>query len=301
MNQKLLISFRIIISVTFILSAISKIISPGYFEITLIDQGLFPDREIASYFARIFIAFELAIGLLFLQKNYLRKIISPVTLFLLTIFIGHMLILILLGDNENCGCFSSMISMSPLEAIIKNIVLVILTYFVFKHSDRNQNKKVLPSTLIVLSILIVFLMVPIKSSNEFPFSKFTNFENVGRVDLAENENIVAVFEASCEHCIETAKTLKRINTELEEFPNVYQLIFTETDEEIKKFNAITTTDFPYNKINVDDFFNLIDTAPPRIYWIKDGEIIKIIDNNIDQELWNTFNIDSNAILEFNIE
>jgi len=300
-KKKILIFFQLIIAATFIFSAISKILSPGYFEITLLDQGIFSQRVIASYFARIFIILELALGLFFLQSNYLKKIFAPATIVLLIIFIGHMLFLILLGDNENCGCFSSVIKMNPLEAIIKNFVLLAITLFVYKYSHEKQNNKIVPASLLVLSIIIVLVAAPIKSAEEFQFSKYTNFENEGRVDLAEGKKIIAVFDATCDHCFETAKSLKRLDSELEDFPQNYILIYGETDTDIKNFMSESDVNYPYHKINIDDFFDLIGSVPPRLYWLKDGEIVEVWDERIEEKLWEKFGQRDNLHFELNVE
>lgn len=300
-KKKILIFFQLIIAATFIFSAISKIISTGYFEITLIDQGIFSDRELASFATRIFIIVELAIGLLFLQSNYLKKIISPAAIFLLVLFIGYMIILIVLGDNDNCGCFSSVLKMNPLEAIVKNIFLLAITLFVYNYSNKKQNNKIIPASLLLLSIIIVFIASPIKSGDEFPFTKYTNFENEGRVDLAEGEKIIAVFDATCDHCLETAQSLKRFDSELEHFPLTYLLIFGESDIDIKNFMSEADINYPYHKINIDVFFDLIGSVPPRLYLLKDGEIAEVWDEGIEEKLWAKFGEKENSYFELNVE
>ena len=80
------------------------------------------------------------------------------------LFIGYMLILIVLGDNENCGCFSSVIKMNPLMAIVKNFILLAIALFVYKYSREKQNNKIVPSSLLVLSIIFVLVAAPIRSA-----------------------------------------------------------------------------------------------------------------------------------------
>lgn len=300
-RKKVLISLKIIISAAFIFSAISKLISPGYFEITLIDQGLFSDRNTAAYFARMFIVIEFAIGFLFLQSNYIKKIISPAVILLLFAFIVHMFILMINGNNENCGCFSSIISMNPLEAIIKNIVLIFLTLLVYKLSESKQNKMMLPSAIIVLSLILVLVMAPLKQTDKFPFAKYTHFTNYGRVDLTDGEFLIPIFDASCEHCIRTGKDLKRIKSGIDDFPNVFMLIFGENKKAIKDFQDSTGTNFPFYRISIDDFFDLIGTAPPRIYWLQNGKIKKFWDDNIEENLWDTFSKRNDKYIELDVE
>jgi len=300
-QKKILFYFQLIISAAFLFSAISKIISPGYFEITLIDQGILPNRELASYFTRIFIIIELAIGLLFLQQNYIKKIISPTAILMLVLFIGHMLLLILQGDNDNCGCFSSVIRMNPPEAIIKNIVLLIITLFIFKFSDIGKNKIALPALMLIISIIIVLITTPIKSTDSSMFSKHTNFSNIGRVDLTDGELLIAVFDANCEHCEETAKAIKRIDDDLDELLPIYTLIFSETKSEISDFQKRTDTNFPFTRINVDEFFDLIGDSPPRIYMLNNGEIVEFWDHKIEEKIWEKFGNSDDSIQNIIVE
>jgi hypothetical protein len=300
-RNKILILIKTVVAATFIFSAISKILSPGYFEITLIDQGLFIDRNTAAYFARLFIIIEFAIGFLFLQTNYVKKIVSPATILLLVAFIIHMSILLITGDNGNCGCFSSIISMNQLEAIIKNIVLILLIVYVYKYSEAKRNRLTIPTVIIVLSVVIVFIFAPIKNADNFPFTKYTHFENYGRVDLTDGEFLIPIFDANCEHCVQTAKSLKRISTDIETLPKIFVLIFSESEEEVKEFQDSTGIDYPYHRISVDEFFDLIGSAPPRIYWVENGKVKEIWDENIEENLWEKFSKKNEKYIELNIE
>lgn len=42
---------RILLGITFLFSAYTKFVGPGFFEITLMDQGLAPDRFFAAQLA----------------------------------------------------------------------------------------------------------------------------------------------------------------------------------------------------------------------------------------------------------
>ena len=57
-------ALQIILAITFIFSAYTKAVGPGFFEITLMDQGLAPNRAFAGHMARFFIGLEFALGLL---------------------------------------------------------------------------------------------------------------------------------------------------------------------------------------------------------------------------------------------
>lgn len=290
-----------ILSSAFLLSSISKVISPGYFEITLVDQGLLASRELAAYATRIFVIIELALGLLLLQNNYYKKIILPATGILLTIFSFYLLFLSIQGDDQNCGCFSSMIEMNPIEALIKNLILLALLLYSYRMSKQKDSKILLPIAIVLTSTILVYFNSPIRSHDEFPFASFTKFSKVERIDLAEGDNLVAVFDATCEHCMETAKTINRIMEEVKIFPDIYVLMLGENSEDIKSFYDQTNTEFPTANISVDEFFDLIGNSPPRIYYLKSGVVEAIWDENIEETLWDKFANKDNPILQFNFD
>ncbi len=211
MNTKnFLVLLRFVIAGTFIFSAISKLISIGVFEITLIDQGIMADRTAAAYFARFLIGVELSIGILFLQPFNIKKIIIPISFFMLIVFSAQLIYLMIIGDSRNCGCFGNIVKMSPVESLIKNILLIIIVGFVYlKSKVKSQNKSFL-FILPIAAISFVFILSPIKSIKNFKFSKYTHFKNAGRVDLSNGDKLLAVFDLECEHCQAAATEMGKL-------------------------------------------------------------------------------------------
>ena len=289
-NKNLLILFRIIIAGTFIFSAISKLMSIGVFEITLIDQGIFTVRENAALFSRILIGIELSIGLLFLQPFNIKKVIAPITILLIIIFSGQLIYLMFKGDASNCGCFGNIIKMSPLESLFKNIILLILTIYVYLKSEKlNQNKSFL-FIIPIAVISIVFIISPMRSIKNFEFSKYTHFQNEGRVDLTRGDKLLGVFDLECDHCQEAAKEIGEMQRKVKNFPEFYVLFFGEGNVSVDSFNVITKTKFAYQKITVDEFFNLIGNSPPRIYWLEDGQVKKYWDKDFVGNITHAFEL-----------
>lgn len=281
---------KLILSAAFLLSAYSKIINPGSVEVILIDQGIVNDRLTAAYIIRLFIGLEFAIGILFLLPFYLKSITIPLTLIMLTFFSGYLLYSgFVLGDKENCGCFGEVIRMSPVESILKNIALIILTLILFVKVTDNRKKIYLSIIVILFAFTSAFTVSPIKDVSEIQFSKYINFEGEGRVDLTSGDKLVAVFSLDCEHCQQTASEIADLKRSENNLPPVYVLFFSEGNVTVDLFNSITHSNFSYHMIDAGDFFNLIGNEPPRIYWIKNGKVQKHWDNKIIENLVLTFN------------
>jgi hypothetical protein len=155
---------KIIISILFILSGISKLFPIWQFEKQLVDLGL-PNFCQAAYLARFIIAVEITIGITILQNHYIKKIIIPFTIFLLILFNIHLSIQMYQygPNNGNCGCFGQLIPMTPLEAFIKNIITILLMVYLYRNVEnkpKGENKFVVILFIYFLSAFIMFFFFP---------------------------------------------------------------------------------------------------------------------------------------------
>ncbi|HEU4496620.1 MAG TPA: MauE/DoxX family redox-associated membrane protein [Flavobacterium sp.] len=165
------LAIRIIISFLFIISAAAKLYPSPYFAISTFEvKQLYPmgfSESAAVFFSRILIGIEFALGILLLQNNCLKKIVIPATLLMLAIFTTHLAIDSIQngGSSGNCGCFGSLLPMTPIEAIIKNVAaIVLLAYYMFavpKITNEKSNFWVL-TTVASASVLAIFMLAPIQ-------------------------------------------------------------------------------------------------------------------------------------------
>ena len=283
-------TLQLLLAITFLFSAYTKAVGPGFFEITLMDQGIAPNRLIASYLARFFIGLEFALGFLMLLPFYIKQLMQ-FTFFLLGGFTLHLIYLWSIGDTDNCGCFGEMISMTPEQSIIKNIIMLAIALAVFKTAETKKIKKTIPVVFSAVTIISMWIILPIPNHNEFPFDSFTHFETRGRVDLSSGEKLVAIFNLDCEHCQETANELAKLKRSVENFPEFYVLYFQEGSTSVEDFESITQSSFPYDLIEVNTFFDLIGDSPPRVYNLKDGKVLEIWDTDITRNLINAFDLE----------
>ena len=280
---------QLLLGTTFLFSAYTKAVGPGFFEITLMDQGIAPDRIIASYLARFFIGLEFALGFLMLLPFYVKRLMQ-FTFFLLGGFTLHLIYLWSIGDTDNCGCFGEMISMTPEQSIIKNMIMLAIAFVVFRLAQTKKIKIIIPIVFSAATIISMWIILPIPNHKEFPFESFTHFETRGRVDLSSGENLVAIFNLDCEHCQQAATELGELKRNQENFPELYVLYFQEGSTTVEDFESITQSSFPYDLIEVNTFFDLIGDSPPRVYYLKDGKVLGIWDLNILRNIVNTFDL-----------
>ena len=284
-----IIGLQFICAFLFLFSAYTKWIAPRYFEILLMGQIEFITPSWASILSRFIIGLEFSIGVLFLFRLFLRKV-ALFSFWMLIVFTLFLIRQVILGNDENCGCFGEMIKMSPLESILKNIGTLIIIFILYKISKKyTLKKKSYFLALGVASFIIAlqFFLLPIKNNDSFPFSKFTNFKNgekMEKIDLISKKAIVAVFNLDCNHCQDAAKMLGELKKTYSQIPDIFVLFFSEGETTIEEFNKITYTNFPYVLIDENAFFDLIGKSPPRLYLLEKGTIIKTLDSNFKENI-----------------
>ena len=181
-------AIRIIIAVLFIVSAIAKMYPSPYFAISTFEvKQLYTldfSESVAPFFSRVLIGIELALGFLILQKHFLKNFVVPITILMLAVFVGHLTYVTYLsgGNSGNCGCFGELLPMTPIEAIIKNIIAIAmlgyLYYLLPKNNHKTENFWIL-TTILFATILGIFMLAPIQPpNNEFSVSPISETEIV---------------------------------------------------------------------------------------------------------------------------
>ena len=180
-------TIRIVISVLFLVSAMAKLYPSPYFAISTFEvKQLYTmgfSEAISPYFSRILIGIEIALGLLILQNNWLKRFIIPATIALLAVFVAHLSYVTFLsgGNSGNCGCFGELIPMTPIEAIIKNIVaigmLLYLGYLIKNQDLATKNNFWILTSVTLASILSLFMMAPIQPTTDFVLAPTTEISS----------------------------------------------------------------------------------------------------------------------------
>ncbi len=270
---------QLFLAATFLFSAYTKAIAPGFFEILLEQQGIVPNRLYGAWATRAIIALEVWLGIGLLLPFYTRLVLR-ISFWLLVIFSVHLGYLVFIGDTSNCGCFGEMIAMSPLESLGKNGVLLVINGFLLRYKYKFGRKSWLTWALLPALFAAAVFVWPIQTEPDEVVAKFPAFENSAEIDFTEGNYLVAVLNLSCEHCQEAAQELAELQRNGADLPQVVALFFEEGGTTVEQFNILTNSDFPYQMIDVNTFFDLIGSAPPRVYWVKNGKMMQFWDTEI---------------------
>lgn len=119
---------------------------------------------------------------------------------------------------------------------------------------------------------------PEKAESDLPgktsvFAKYKNFTGHGTADLDAGANLVALLSLDCDHCMETARTYITMKQEGAKLPPMFILFFGEVHQ-VEPFFQFAGGTLPWLIIPVEEFFPLLSQSPPRVVFLKNGNIIK---------------------------
>ena len=293
---------RIVVSLLFLVSAYAKVYHEpsAYFSITTFEaKQLVPlgfSSEISSYLSRILIALEFSIGILILLPFYLKRIVVPLTVFILAAFSVHLALQIYLtGNSGNCGCFGTLLPMTPLEAILKNIfaigLLVILNRLI--PNDRSKKIEIFYGSLVYLLFVVgIMVLIPIKSSDNvsFEFNQTQDLQdsiNKGPLQMksefsqtlpfADNGRVILCFFApGCDHCRAAVRSIDSLSKLVENFPKVEIIFMEEEVEKIPEFFEYAGSEYHYIVLDISTFYDVLtwERDTPGIFYMWNGNILK---------------------------
>jgi uncharacterized membrane protein YphA (DoxX/SURF4 family) len=290
------------LGLVFLYSGYSKLyplIEP--FEFTFVDIGV-ADWYTAPIIARLLIGLEFFIGLLLILGYRLKKFTIPFTIGLLLFFIIYLIISITINGNKgNCGCFGEHLKMTPLQAIIKNAIMIVAALLVYFLWDgwkvKSEAKEKLFNRLfsfgtLVLVTIVPFVFNPIDytySSNNlgekvnYPLDlkllykpEDTSKVKVPSVDLRKGKHVIAFMSLTCPHCRVAAKKFRVIKKNNPDIPIYFEM--NGDPEKYKLFIDDTHADnIPWSLCNGKTFVNLAATSLPQIYYLDNGVVVKKVD------------------------
>ena len=227
----------------------------------------------------------------------LRKITYKLAIWTLVIFCVYLILLIaLVGNKGNCGCFGDTIKMTPLQALIKNIMMLTIFFILHKfHEGWEIPKKLSLLTTFIFTAVLVFPFVrnPIelnysaaylnKDTQNFKLeldSLYNNATlNIPPKTLSEGKHVVAFMSMTCPHCRIAAKKMRIIQERNPQLP--MYIVLNGKDEKLKPFYDDTHAEkIPHCILNGRNFVFLAGLDMPRIFLIN-NEIIEFDINYID--------------------
>ena len=277
---------EVVLGFIFLAGAIAKALDVGLFARQISFYGVLPDQPtVLAITAVATITIETALGAAMMLGCRLRGLVTLAVPPLLAFFTCLIVYGWVFYDLEDCGCFGP-IEMSPAISIAKNGALFALWFVAWAgHSAlatearavRVRCADCVKGALCLICTAAVGLYATAHAGTDPAalqgvFSGFVFDADEQTWDLGADKYLVAVFNATCEHCMGEVDALNTLAATAG-FPRVVGLCFGEPDQ-IEAFRSATRPTFPIHPIGEETFWELISVAPPKFYYIIDGAVIK---------------------------
>lgn len=280
--------------VVFLFSGYTKLYPIEPFEYTFVDLTPIAigtiNWQMAPFIARLMIGAEFLIGILLVLNIYLRKITYKLSIGILLLFCIYLVLLIaLVGNKGNCGCFGTYFQMTPLQALIKNSGMLLVLFVLYKYHEGwelNKKYRFIVPFLFIISFVMPFVLNPVelnyseaylkKTENNYTLeldSLYNNVKsNVPPKTLSQGKHIIAFMSLTCSHCRIAAKKIRIISERNPGIP-FYFVLNEDNAEDLRSFFEDThTSTIPHSILKGKPFLYLAGTSIPSIYLVNNGMV-----------------------------
>lgn len=301
--SKLNDAIRIMIGGMFIIAAILKLISIDEFEIYIYSFNVFSFLA-TTFVSRLLIAGEFILGLfLILKINY--KFTWRATLIMLMFFTLFLIYVAIFRNDDNCHCFGELVELSPVESIVKNVVMMALLLFVRHRVSESQSHRVRVrcSLLIVTcTLIIVFVVSPpdviynkIYSSEKEISSRALqkSFDDIVKINF-ENDSIsfdstsvfkpdegsqmIAIVSSGCKYCkLGVKKLAMMLDNKEADISDVDIFIWGSPNGIINFRRETLTEDYDYWHIMPNEAIDITYGRFPIFILMEGDEIVEVGD------------------------
>lgn len=286
--KALLFLLSSLMGLVFLYSGWTKLEPIEPFEYTFVDIGVANWRT-APFIARLLIGLEFLIGFLLIFGLYIKRFTIKFTSVLLIVFSVYLVVMMVKeGNNGNCGCFGNALAMTPLQALIKNVIMLAICIVLYKFYEGFNYRKV-GRWLAGASLLTALAMPHIlnyvdldyskaylnKPEDKFPLELDTLYNNayekIPPRTLSQGKHVIAFLSLSCQHCRVAAKKIRLMH---EKNPAIsFQFVLNGDKEKLKWFYLDTKTeDIPYCMLRARPFVYLAGTNLPTLYLVNNSVV-----------------------------
>lgn len=284
---------EVLLGVFFLVSAGAKAVDMDGFGALVSAYNVVKDPALVRASSYVALIAEVVLGAALLAGWRFKGLTHVLTAAMTIVYSGLIAYAWKFHGLEDCGCIPGLIKLGPVESLIKNVVLLALLALAW-YGTRQQPtepdgpsktfRKPAPLSAIASVLLIVVLSafdVATRGSDtsalptvattdeERPFAQFVFTADGIDFDLSEGEHLVAMLSATCDHCQASVPGLNAL-AENALFPEFVALMMG-TDEEVEDFLLFTSPEFPLQQIKTLTFMSFLVSAPPRLFYVRDGQ------------------------------
>ncbi|MFN5183484.1 MAG: MauE/DoxX family redox-associated membrane protein [Bacteroidota bacterium] len=292
LKKILLFLLSVFTGLIFIYSGYTKLHPIEPFEFTFVDLGI-GGWQTAPFLARCLIGLEFLIGILMISGVRVKQtaLITIGTLLMFSVYL--IFILIKEGNNGNCGCFGNAIVMTPVQALIKNVFLLVISFMLFKFYEGFDYRRfgvwlILLFSVASLSMPHVLNYVDFDYSASYlvPKENFFKLEldslykdaklNVPPKNLKNGKHVLAFMSMSCPHCRIAAKKMRIMKEKNPGLP-IYFILNGDNDKIKPFFDDTKARNIKFCILNGKNFVYLAGLNMPTIYLLNNS----VVENKVN--------------------
>jgi thiol-disulfide isomerase/thioredoxin len=217
---------RLLLGAAFIFSGAVKLVPAEYLENDILRAGIGNDFTV-PFLARFIVGSELFLGLMLLSGFYRRRILQLCMASLIVYSIYLIYVIVRFGNEGNCGCFGHQFELTPLEGIVKNVVMGVITAVLYK-AAVNEKFTRLKRWVLALTGLISLGSPYIIYKVDLPRTTMVNGSlqemvdfsplykdlesTLPSFDIRQGKALVMFGSLSCEHCRIAANKLELLKS-----------------------------------------------------------------------------------------
>jgi hypothetical protein len=276
---------EIAVGLFFLISAAAKAVDMDAFGVQISAYNVVKDANVVRGSAYFALLLETALGgalLAGIRAKGLTHLASGVMIVVYSTLIAYAWAFHGLTD---CGCLGAWVTMGPAASLAKNIVLLAALGFAWfggrQASAATANNGMrfaaafISATIMILALTGIVMrdggMKPIPGvaqDGERPYAQFVFDADGQHFDLGKGEYLVAMLNATCEHCRASVPALNAL-VETAGLPPMVALMMG-NEKEFADFQAQTSPLFGAHLIEPLTFMEFIGSTPPRLSHIRDG-------------------------------
>ena len=283
-----LLILRLLIGGLFITTAIMKLISIDEFEAYIYSFGIF-NFLLSTVVARLVIMAELLLGICLMAK-LLYKYAWRLTMLMLVGFTLFLIYVAIFRNDSNCHCFGDIIELDPIHSIFKNVITIILMFFIRKEEDYQFKWKkwaiiaafavsfIVPFCVFPMDAVYNKFVSPVDEINVNAFDKVLSDSTMTDFDIQDGNYIIAVYASGCKYCKMSAK---RMSLMLEKFAidsKHFQMLIWGDSTHIQRFRTETNCEkYPWHHISPFAAIDVVYGQFPTFILTHDGQVVKGLD------------------------
>ena len=287
---------EIIVGAFFLVSAAAKAVDMEAFGVQISAYNVVKDASVVRGSAYVALALETLLGALLVAGIRYSGAVHLLSAGMILVYSTLVVYAWQFHGLEDCGCLGSWIVLGPVETLLKNVALVGLIGFAWigarasgvakepARPGRNFSRPIAAAGMSAVLALAAYDLVttpqvtpgaPVDEDPSRPYARFV-FEADGEsFDLGHGKHLVALLNATCEHCQASVPALNEIFV-ADGMPELVALMMG-GPAEIEEFRNSTAPVFALHGIDTPTFMELLGSTPPRLAYVVDGRPEQIWD------------------------